>query len=465
MKISKFALLAVLLASILNINSQDVRILLEKKQKVESTFSGDINQESTVHLVFYKDKKLKNYRVIPIFYDKNNNAIRLDELHFSKKPEIVSYHQNKENTLTLLFNVEYKKTLVIADFDLNTKKSKIKYERLFEKSNLVFKLPTKTILIELKGKNKDSINVMLIENTQTISTITIKPIPEQKSDFKEIFDSEISVINTDEYVEYGSFLPSKAYYVDGILKFVHDEKKTGKTTFLNIDLNNPESLEFSRLSAANNQKIKDINSYLFDNKIFYLVNANSNVYLRIFDVETKKILYKTNLANNLIKYFNPKEINKYINKTSKSFYTPTITVNTSVENNMVLNIGYVDNRTYNYYNDWWFQHWMWQQQIMQPMPTPNLPNFGPNPMKYDYNYIPLKDLKPFQIVLNSNFEILNNATTETKRKNIDKDKYKKRLDNNYSLYHSSLAFTANSVRSIYYVPNRKEIVINRSFYN
>jgi len=466
MKKIKFTLVTLLLILTASLRSQEARITLDKSKKIESTFSGDINQESTIHLIINKDKKTKFYEVITLFYDENDQIIQLEPLSFKKKPEIISYHLNKEKTtLTVLFNMEISReryALSIVDYDLITRENTTKHLTNFIKPNLIFKLPNKSIFINTK-EGKGDVELLIIENSTSISNIQIAPTSKQKSKFETIFKSGIDAINTNEYVEYGSFSPCKAYFLNDLLKFAHVDKKTGELILLTINIHQPDKLFFTSLPSNNFAKIKDTNFYLFDNKIFQLFHTKSNVYLKVTDIKTKNILFDIDVTNELAKRYDPKEIKRYISKTAKSFYSPTITVNASIEENMVMNIGYVDNRIYHYYHDWWFQHWMWQQTFMQP-PTVNLPSFGPNPEKYDLAYTPLINEQPFQLVINSNFEMVENASLETVRRNIDKDKYRKRLDSNANINYSSLAFTANSARSIYLVKDQNTFIISKSDY-
>lgn len=445
--------------------SQELKQLIPKSIKIEDVFSDDINEEASIHLIHYKEKKgTRKHGIIPVFFSKNDSIIKLNHLKFDKSMSFISGHQNSNETLTLIFKEKTKKEACdfhILDYNLQTGEKNLKIIHFSEFPEMIFKLPTKTVFIDV-AMDKESFTYTKIATTSQIIETKLTPSENQISDFKKLFKSKINIIGTDEYIKFGSYISGKAFYDEDKIRLVHIEKDTGETTLIEIANNNPEIFTLKKIKSTDISKLKDANVFYYEDKLFYLFNHKKNVFLKVIDIPTEKVLLLSDFNKEFSQYFDEKDIKKYVSFTARKYYSPTITVNETVEGNMLVNMGYVDNRVYNYSHDWWFQQMM-MNQMMQPPPI-NIPRFGPNPDQYMFIVADMEGVEPIQIVLSESFKILSDATKETKLKVINKDKYRNRFNGDLNIKHKSFVFLQNSVRTMFYSKKQKEFTISKSYY-
>ncbi|GAA4278189.1 hypothetical protein [Aquimarina mytili] len=446
----------------------------EKSQKIESTFSGDINQESSIHLITFKDKSLKKFGLKPFFIDKDDSIIEFEYVLFEfSAPSVISFHRN-DNTLTLVllkkFYKPYQKSrtkplkeLVIIDFDLVTKKSTQKIIEGFDDSSTIIRLPNKTIILH---KHDAKLEISQLKNSQNIEELKIEAKKEELELFNSIFSDNVQYVNTNEYVKNGSVAATKLYFDDNLLFFDTVDKKNQIVDMMTIDLMDLGKLKFTTFGNLSDHKIKNINTFIYDKKIFIVLKDKNGMSLEVFDIVTGEKQYHASLQEDLKDFIGSENLNKLSQKVSWSQNRATITVNKSIEDKMVVRFDFINVNTYNYHHDWWFHHWMWQNQMMQQQQLMNqninnMPRFGPNPDFYeDLAFLDLKkeDIS-IDLVFDENFTPLKDAKTETKRKEVDKDFYLKIIEKNRDSKHASVAFSSRSIRSIFYSKTQKTFFI------
>jgi len=455
---------ALLLLAAITIEATEVEYKLNENQKIEGTFSADLNKEQSIHLIFTKNSKSNLYEITPFYMDSEENTSMFNVIETKKRSSIISYHiQN--NTLSLLLSHKFKKIeeYIIVDFDLNTKKQTIKKIKKGE-SNTVFRLKNKTIII---NKLKTSWDIIEINSTKTISKSNIKINAENQKDFETIFESSPDIVNTNEYVKNGSIQKNQAFYNDNKIIFTNTSNSSFNTKIITIDLVT-KNYSFIKYLNSEIEKIKDINTYIYNNTIFSIIVNKTDAILKINKLNKVENLYRASLNNELANYLDSEIVKSLIKKASKKINKPTITVNKSIEHKLVLNIDYVDTNTYSYNYDWWLHHWMFTQQVHMQQTMHhikvNLPSFGPNPMLYNdlAFYTTKTEKKSIKLVMNTDFSINKNASKETINKEIDRDNYLDKLKKNKDLKHITASFQEKSFRYIYYSKPLKKFQIKTS---
>lgn len=470
LKIS-FILILFLNSFYISATNGEVSYKLDSNQKIVGTYSGDINKKISVHLIIYKDRTSKKHGIKPFYIDEKGEILQFDEINFEKQPSIVSYHLNKNN-LVLLVKESLKKTerLNILSINIKTKEVNSKAIENFENPNLIFRLKNKTLLIT---KEDEFLLTKEVENAKNIRDIETPIESKYESSFNDFFDTTLDAINTNEYVKNGSVKDTKAYYSNNTLIF--DTSKNGIRTLI-LDLSK-NTIKFNRVDV-NVKDYKDINSFIHNNKLFVFGNNKKDINIKAFDVTTGNKLFESNLLADLSNQFDNEDINRLIKKSSRKAFKVTGTVNETVEDNMVINIDYVDTRTYNYNYNWWWNHtWfqqqmMWQQQLQQIQNRMNNTNtmrgsFSGSVTDYITSSVVNRSLlienkKSIKVVLNKNFEVVKNANAESKFKEIDVDKYIDAIKKNTKLKHVTMSFTDSTSRYIFYSKKTKTFTVKVS---
>ncbi|WP_299440369.1 hypothetical protein [uncultured Aquimarina sp.] len=460
----------------ISLHASEIDFVLNKGQKVKSTYSGDIDQKSSIHLIIYKDKNRKEYGIKPFFIDENNKIIELNDINFSSEPTILSYHKNEE-TLTLIASEDTKlklgiftKKLTIIDVNINTKESKIKVLPKFKLPKVTVRLPEKSILLNYIVEEK-RIDITNIVNGDNIIQTPFN-VSEDYGIFKRIFSSQPKFINTNEYIENGAIDDTKVYYDKGLLYF--DYIRRNNQSILSLVLNpvQSNSLQFQIIDNLDIEKIKNLNSFYHKGNLFLMIKTKKSTILSVVDIKTGSIKFKKPIQGNFIGYFNDENL-RLIDKAIRiQRHKPTITINKSVEGLNVLRLSYVDKTTYNYHNNWWFHHQMFQnmmhqqQEFMRQQNFNRMPSFGPNNETFDlYNTeVPsiIKENEFIKIVFDNNLNPIKNASVKTVKEYIDKNLYLEPFKDQKGIKHFTAAFSTESIRTIHYSKKSKKFIIETS---
>ena len=443
-------------------HANEISYKIKKHQKIERTFSGDINQKQSVQLIILKDKITKTYEIIPFFFNKENKATEFDFIPFKKLPSILSYHFNN-NTLTLITTqkIKNKTQLIILDLDINTRMLKSKIIDDFKDSDATFRLGSKTIFIH---KTDDSIKITEIENSLNLKENKINTDSKNFKEVEYFFETRPDIININEYVENGSINKFQGYYNENHLIFTKINKNNTEVNLFKVDLNNYSS-KLNKIPLNNLEGTKDLNTYFHNNNLYAMLVSKSDAYIKVIDIINNEVKFSKSLNSELKNNFNSEDLQNFIKKSSRKRNKPTITVNKSIENKLVLNIDYVDTTIYNYNYNWWFHHWMWQQQMQMHMQQVrmNAPSFGPNPAFFNYDLMSVKkESNSLKLVFDLDFTINKLASIKTIKKDIDKEKHINTLKENTDFKHITVSFQENTIRSIYYSKKLKQFYIKTS---
>lgn len=453
-----FLFLAVLISSS-KAHSEEIEFKLEDHQKLVGTYSGDIDQQISVHLAIINDKSADNYIIRPYLITEKDEIISLNDAVVTVQPSIVSFHYNPgTSNLTLLVEQEMKphRRLEIIDFNAlsnSVSSVSVKYR---QKPEVVIRSKDRTFLVfkDPRFKENTTVKIKTIYDSKTDHMETFEFKDEVRDMVRRIFNDEPESINTNEFVENGSINASKVYFFNDRLIFDHTSKK--KYASLSVHPENASDILFKEIDLEDVGKVTDINSFIYGSKTFLFINNKEDINLRIYDRQSGELLADVFLKRDLSDSLNKVDLEKIIYKTSWRSHSLTGTVNEGSDSSMLVNIDLVQTNTYKYdYNWWWFnqfflQQMMWEHQMMQQQMKMQMNAFGPDPDSYLPGEFREEKTRPIQLVIDKGFNFLDGRDAISKRPNIDKDKFIKKFEDDRQLKDVSLAFTLNSGRAIYY---------------
>jgi hypothetical protein len=446
------------------------RISLPKNQKVEGTFSADINSNATIHIVLTKEHNENNYQLIPVFIREDNSIKQLETVTIDHLPSILSYHFNDETFIVVGYNAK-DKVLSIINLNLVTGKYSMSQKEDVDAPQNVIRLDNKTILIQKDKTNKELV-LQEVSSEGQISIQNITILNEDKKKFKLFTHERPEAINSNEYVKNGSISKSKLYYEQGQLFYTLDEEKTATTQIMKIDLDGANEISFQNYPSNEITKLKDYNSYLYKGSLFSIASNKEDIIIKAFDLTKGDQKAYFSLQDNINSLLSDKLITeKYLKSAAKGKMKPTITINATVNNNLVIRLDQVDGTTYNYQYNWWMHHWMWQQQmwhqqmINQQIINSNINSmnrFTPNVDMYDTYYDVFSrssELTSIEFLVDNTFQLLKNANPETKFNRVDKEKLLEKFEDDKNYLNITAGFTKSSFRYIYQDWKSKDIVI------
>lgn len=474
-----FCLLFLCVASFTNANEKII-FKPNDDQKVESSFSADIDQESSIHLIIFRDKAQQKFGIKPFFVDEFEEVNDLEIVYFNKQPKIVSFHLSKEDSvLSLLTTVHSSKgkSIDIFDFDV-VSGSVIKDSMFFDNEYTTVRLPEKTILVS-NDEDKNKLKITTVNNSWDAYDLTYAFEGENLKFYKPIFQSNPDVININEFVENGSVKRSKLYVQEDQLIFDYKSDDSYKVMKLNHRFE--EEPIFHEIKIEGFDKVKDVGTYIFDHNSFLFINTKENLHLWSHDTETGKNLMKENLNLKLKELVTHQKLQNLIKKSKRGRFALTGTINATENQNMLVTIDYVDTREYQYNYNWWFHHWFMDQQMMmmqmqqqqminQMNQQLNMNNFGgPHPGFENLVYNSerqntIEEDNSIQFMINQNFEIQSTNEGEPIRKKIYKEKIIDKLNTMTRVKHSSVAFTQDSARYIYFSKKDNCFLMNSESY-
>ncbi len=444
------------------------KIKLEKYYKIKNTFSGNLSENSSFHLIFAKNKKTKKQEVFTYVFD-GNKIEKLPEIIHTKPFSIVSFHQ-ENNILTLLLSYDKKKTAYLkkVDIDIVNKQHVISEEIPHEDFITSFREKNRSVLIyktedALLFKNFISLN----KTKESVYNFTGKKDPIKKF-FK---DNSITALKTNEFVANGATTSLKAYLNKNEIIFTKDNLKKKTTSLFRISMEK-EVIEqpeiFSFLNQSSSKKFKKHTSYFSNKKLFLLSLHKKNGRIKIYDSRNKELLNTIDLNESLISKIKSNSnftgVKEFLKNASRNKYEPTITVNKTKTDKIKIRVDYVD-ASYNYHYNWWWHHhqfMMWQNQMhMQNMNFSAPSGFGPSqPNEKIFNgAVTNKKERFFELLINNKGLVSEESLPESFYKEINKNKYIDELEEKTLLKHKSSCFLKDSFRYIFYSRKNKEFLI------
>jgi hypothetical protein len=438
-------------------------ITIPKEYKTESTFSGDLSDTDSFHLIFTKNNKTKTYKVFSYLFD-GRTTIELPSLLNVKPYNVLSFHY-KNNILSLLvtYNIKKKKSF-LKRIDYNLLDNSFKESEDLPHKDLfkVMRVKDRSILIYQKNEVL-TIKEFIGNNSVIINKLVIDKFSSFRNYFK---DNYIASVRNDEFVKNGSTNVYKLYYNNLSLNFTKDTDLFRNTEIIRLDLSK-DSLFIENKSFDNdlNGKFQKMASFFHNDKLYQFIQTKEKCYINIFDVVNESKHNTINLDENLNDYVknNPKfqGITNFLKHSKKGQYITTITANSAKNNKIRIRLDYVDiNYSYNY-NFWFHQQMM--RQMQQDLMRPKLPSgFGPNDIDdYAFNNATVsKSKRFFELLIDDKGNLLKDKLPETVYKEIDK---KKEIDHLKDVSHfkfQSSCFLKNSFRYIAFDRVSKGFIIH-----
>ncbi len=433
-------------------------IKLPKHFKTENTFSGNLSDNRSFHLVFSKNKKNKMYTVHSFLFD-GDKITELTPFENKKSYSVLSFHQDKD-ILSLLLTYKIKKDSYIQRVDVNTMTNEIIKNEPKEHDDFltVIRDNNRSILLY---KNDDKFVISQFNGTNEVVEFTLNL--KENIEFKDFIGStSIDAVKTDEFVANGSTLSSRVYLDQSNLIFTKENVSDNYTELVKIPLNNLELLP-SKIKRFDNKKevkaFKKFTSFYHNNKIYQFGNDKKEANVKIHNINTNSST-NININSSLDSKIKGNEsfsgMEEFLKKAGKNKYNTTITVNPTKDNHVKVRVDYVD-VNYSYHYNWWWHHqqfMMWQQHnmMMNNIRTSVPGGFGPSQPNdlYFNTYLIEKEKRYFELLLNDSNEILNDNSSKYKYKDVDKKKYIKKLESISDLRHESSCFSENSYRYIGY---------------
>ena len=455
-------------------------ISIPKHYKTENTFSGNLSNNNSFHLIFTKNKKTKNYEVFSYLFN-GEKTVELPSLITKQSYNIVSFHQKNEVlSLLLSYNIKKKSFIKKVDFNLKTK-TKTDFKETSHED----------LLTSIRGKDK---SILIYKTDEAFRVLTypgnLEPILKEltfidNSEVKKFFkNTSVTSVKTDEFVANGATSKVRLYYENNTLFFTRDSDEPFNVSVIGISLNNKRanitevlkfdlsglnlSPEFLTFENGGGEKFKKATSFFTKEKLFQLALSKKVGFISISDVHSGKLLNTISLDNSISNYVKGnvdfQGIENFLNNAGRNKYNATITANKTKSDKVRIRVDYVD-ITYSYNYNWWWHHQMFmmqQQQFQMQNIHRNIPSgFGPNALD-DYvfeNAVVDKEKRFFELLIDAKGNLLKDELPSTLYKEIVKENYINKLEDISDFKFESSCFLENSFRFIAYSKSLKQFSI------
>ncbi len=447
-----FLILLLLFSNFLFANT----IQLPDNYKLKSTLSGKLSQDLSLHLIFSINKLNKLHTIHPYIFD-GKTIKKLALIENKKEIEIVSFHKNN-NILVLFFRPKSSEKKLIKT-TINITNNKVLKDPVkphsdffgsFEEegvSTLLYKNKKKLTINQYRG-NKENSFVYHFKN--------------HKDPLNLFFKSKgLSSIKTDQFVIDGSTKKRKIYINDDTLILTWDKYKELKTEVTELLLNRKNtSLDKINYTIKKEDSIsyKKMATFYSDEHLYQLALNKNQGIIQIVDAKNKGIINKIVIDSTLnLKIKGNKNfegIKSFLKNSSLRWYTPTITINKSINDTYRIRLNYVDFQNININRHWWFfqqQERLWklhQKDFIQNTP----PLHGPSqPDEFAFNYARTQVNKRFfELLIDKNGVLLNQKLFKPIYPKINKNIPAERLRNNKDFSMKSYCFINKDFRYMVY---------------
>lgn len=438
-------------------------VKLPKHFKVEHTFSGDLNETESFHLIFSKNKKNKLFTIHPYVFD-GTNITPLDNITNDSSYSLVSFHRDN-NILSLLLSFKEDKKDFIKRININLLSKEIEESDAIENEDFSTSIreENRSILI---NKNKKEIRIVEFKNKSDIKVLKYS-YNKRDDKYRDFFDANIEAVKTNEFVANGSVAELRAYLDGENIIFTKEIKENISTEVVSIPLNKkelfPSKILVFKLNNSDNT-YKKITSFYHDKKLYQFANNKKHGEIKITSTSSKKgstIKLDQSLTQQLVQKHNFKGFDDFLKAAGKSKYNTTLTINNTEDGNLKVRVDYV-NIEYSYHYNWWWHHRMMHMHMMHQQIQFNAPaGFGPTqPNDFHFNTYDIpKEKRYFEFVINNQNEVISNTKTKTLYKEVDKKEYIDKLEEIQDYKQESSCFLENSFRFIAYSKKNKGFII------
>lgn len=454
-----FFCLFTLLISNLIFSNELFELKLNKGEKLAGTYSVEFSGNKTIHIVILKKSDSQGYTYKPVYVDENKKVIEFNSFVSVAKQEFLSHHL-KNNVLTLVNYDDDQKLINVLDFDVTSGTLKRINLPSETRPNNIFRLDDRSTLVYLDKKK--GLVAKEIFTTEGINEKVITFDKEQNKEFKEIINSNPEAVNQNEYVKNGSIAKSKCYLIDGNY-YVSIEQLDKTIAVTKFDFTAKSFKSNSVKPKYSSSLLKDYGNYLYNDKLVTVSVLKEDAVLTSYDAENLK---ESSVISVLKTKYNDK-LADFIKLASKGAMKSTITINKNKTGNLVVRLDNVSESTYQYNYNWWFNHWMFQQQVMfqqQMMMQRNMNfggGFGPSPVLNEeclYFYEEKKN-EAIEFVLDSDFKNIVDEVIDTELKFTDRNKYLDKFKEDKEKKEFTSAFINDEYRYIYLNKSNQTIKI------
>jgi hypothetical protein len=337
-------------------------IRIDESERNITNLSGALNDSISFHLIINKSKGKRNFKSSLVFFgfSGKSKTIFLDESE--NKPVYLAFHTtDKILTLTKL----KEESVLIQDVDynngsINSTELSGTPLNLFSHQNITFLNFSRSLDLAFIKSSKD-----LQRNKAHFS-----PGFDRTKFVNPDFD-KIDFIDNTKFVYKGSIKQSKAFYNNDNLVILNDYKDKGLINILYVSPDGILSSDIVKITKKG--KIKKLSSYIKDDLLFSFYMLKNAAYLNIYDLhdlsikkEFKYDIKDFGMFNELVingkkrskENLNPKRfLHSFFPQAVGSTYNPELylSVNKTVKNGFVIEVGHVDKNTYNNPNRnyWW----------------------------------------------------------------------------------------------------------------
>lgn len=450
-------------------NNKLITFELEKHYRVYESFSSQIEEERTLHLFIAKNKKTKNFEIIPYFFS-NQELQRQESFVFTKKPKIVTYHKSG-NSLVLVVALNLKKDRVFQVVDLNN--SKTSYSEFISQKNFksIIKRNDSHVFF---FTDKNEINLYEVKTAKRIDSIKLKPKDPESDFFGKYSFAWIPSAGGAQHIKYGPSGLLKLFDSEEDLILTNLINSKGFIKYLSIPMPTKGEATYSTYKKGltdEEKRIRRSNHFVYKNLMFIFVLTkdkatikvhnlldNTSTEINIKDVKPYRTSDKFKNTNNFLKSISsgwPKKIT-----------FPNIAVNENTDGTLRIRVSKSVPSSFNYnLNNWHFDGFFNDPffNFKYDVPRVNAPTFGggPNALK-DSDLIYWAKEEWLEVLIDNSGSIVSN-TEERKliHKDIDKDFYFNKILGNREYYrHRSGTFTNKNFRYMAYNVYEKKYFIS-----
>lgn len=272
-------------------------IVLPKQYKVLKTFSANIGKNTSLHIVYTKNRKSKKLEQIFYIYENIKGAKEVAKVYDLKGN--IEYYHFQNNVFTAFSSSETNGVSYLQKYDISLSTGKLSTEKKFLK-------PSNYTNINLKDKTYSILNYpnMLVVK-EYLSDSVMKPrkimlnnLPELDKYFQY---KHIPYIRTDEFVRSSSVAKTKAFYNNDTVYYVKDNIKNYSTKIVSLSLTNKNNLSVKEFPLTNYTKYNRLASYLYKDYLIQVVANKNQGLIQFSNINTSKVLFSRILNNDFLK--------------------------------------------------------------------------------------------------------------------------------------------------------------------
>lgn len=336
-------------------------IKIANNEKNITNLSGPFNDSISFHLIINKTAE-KSFKASINFFDVSNESKTIVLNESQSKPIFLAFHINN-NVLTLTELLENS----VKISDIHYDKGTVKTTELKGIPQNILSHPNITILNFSK-----SLDLAFIRSSQDIKRNKLKFAP--GFDRKNFINPDLNktdFIDDTKLITEGFIKDFKAFYINKELVLVNDFIERNTVNILNLK---PEGiLSSKRIEIYGNGKLKQLGSFIKNNKLFTFHVDKEGGQLSIYDLKSlvKKRVFEYNSNdfgqfNSLV--FNGERLSEsnlkpkrflrgFSPQTVGSAYNPALylNVNETYESGYIIEVGHLDKNTHvsSVGNYWW----------------------------------------------------------------------------------------------------------------